>query len=127
MQGKGDLEAAKKKYLDVLKLDAGHVRALNNLGVVYLATKKSDMALEMFRKAVVLKKDYADPYYNMACLYAQKNDIDQSIWHLKLAASIDEDVKNWVQRDADFKNVIKSPKFKEFGKSHFSPSPTEGN
>ncbi len=127
IQSKGDLDKAKTKYLDVLKLDSNHVRSLNNLGVVYLAMKKRDKALELFRMAVVLKRDYADPYYNMACLYAQKNDIDQSIWYLKIAASIDKEVKNWVQKDADFKNVIKSPEFKEFVKSKFSPSPVEGN
>ena len=127
MQSKGDLDKAKTKYLDVLELDSNHVRALNNLGVVYLAMKNSDKALELFRRAVVLKRDYADPYYNMACLYAQKNEIDQSIWYLKIAASIDEEVKKWAQKDADLKNVIKSPEFKEFVKSKFSPSPAEGN
>jgi tetratricopeptide (TPR) repeat protein len=127
IQSKGDLDKAKTKYLDVLQLDSNHVRALNNLGVVYLAMKNSDKALELFRMAVVLKRDYADPYYNMACLYAQKNDIDQSIWYLKIAASIDAEVKKWVQKDADFKNVIKSPEFKEFVKSKFSPSPAEKN
>jgi tetratricopeptide (TPR) repeat protein len=127
LQSKGDIQKARTGYLDVLKLNSSHVRALNNLGVVYLAMKNPDKALELFRRAAVLKRDYADPYYNMACLYAQKNDIDQSIWHLQMAASIDADIKKWVQKDPDFKNVMKSPKFREFVKTKFSPSTTEGN
>jgi Flp pilus assembly protein TadD len=110
---KGDFARAEKLYTEVLALDPDNVKALNNLGVVYLAEKKGERAMALFRRAVVLKRNYVDPYYNMACLYAQKNDIDQSLWYLKIAISIDKDVRNWVRKDVDMKNVVTSPKFKE--------------
>jgi len=112
-QRNGKFSTAKILYGEVLTLDADNVEALNNLGVVYLAEKKDDKALALFRRAVLLKRDYVDPYYNMACLYAQKNDIDQSLWNLKMAISIDKEVKNWVKKDADMKKVVASPKFQE--------------
>ncbi len=112
-QRNGNFNRATALHKEILTLDAGNVMALNNLGVVCLAEKKVDKALALFRRAVLLKRDYADPYYNMACLYAQKNDIEQSLWYLKIAISIDKDVKKWVQKDADMKNVLTSPEFKE--------------
>jgi tetratricopeptide (TPR) repeat protein len=110
-QRKGDLRGAEDLYEKVLTLDPGHVRALNNLGVIYMGQKKRGKAIAAFGRAVVLKKDYVDPYYNLACLYAQTNEIDESIWYLKVAMTINGDVKNWAGKDADMKNIVASPAF----------------
>jgi tetratricopeptide (TPR) repeat protein len=112
-QRKGDLDLAEALYQKVLTLDSGHVRALNNLGVVYMGQKKREKAIAVLGRAVVLKKDYVDPYYNLACLYAQANEINESLGYLKMAATIDGDVLNWVKKDADMKNVVASPEFKK--------------
>jgi tetratricopeptide (TPR) repeat protein len=112
-QRKGDLRRAEALYRKALTLDPGHVRALNNLGVVYLAQGKSGKAVTVLIRAVVLKKDYADPYYNLACLYARKNEIDESLWYLKIAATLDGNVIHWVKKDADMQNVVASPEFKK--------------
>ena len=69
--------------------------------------------MRLFSKAIALKKDYVDPYYNLACLYAQTNEIDESIWYLKVAMTINGEVKNWAEKDADMKNVVASPAFKK--------------
>ncbi len=110
---KGEFSRARALYEKALKLAPENVEIVNNLGVVYLAEKKREDALLLFRRAILLKQDYVDPYYNMACLYAQKNDIDQSLWYLKIAISMDRDVVNWVKKDADMKVIAASPKFKE--------------
>ncbi len=112
-QRKGDLRRAEALYQKVLALDPGHVRTLNNLGVIYMGQKKRGKAIALFGRAVVLKKDYVDPYYNLACLYAQTNEIDESLWYLKVAAAIDGGVLNWVKKDADMKNIVASPEFKK--------------
>jgi tetratricopeptide (TPR) repeat protein len=112
-QRKGDLPRAEALYQKVLTFDSDHVRALNNLGVIYMAQKKREKAIAVLGRAVVLKKDYVDPYYNLACLYAQGNEINESLWYLKVAATIDGDVLNWVKKDADMKNVVASPEFKK--------------
>jgi tetratricopeptide (TPR) repeat protein len=112
-QRAGDLPRAEALYEKVLALDPGHVRTLNNLGVIYMGQKKRGKAIAVFGRAVVLKKDYVDPYYNLACLYAQTNEIDESLWYLKVAAAIDGGVINWAKKDADMKNVAASPEFKK--------------
>ncbi len=112
-QRQGDHKRAEALYQQVLALDPGHVRALNNLGVLCMAEKKGEQAIALFGKAIVLKKDYVDPYYNLACLYARKNEIDESLWYLKVAMTINDDVKNWVMKDADMKSIVASPAFKK--------------
>jgi tetratricopeptide (TPR) repeat protein len=112
-QRNGDRKRAEALYRQTLALDPGHIRALNNLGVLYMMEKKGEQAIALFSKAIVLKKDYVDPYYNLACLYARKNEIAESLWYLKVAMSINDDVKNWVVRDADMKSIVASPAFKK--------------
>ena len=112
-QRKGDLRGAKELYQKALTLDPGHVKALNNLGVIYMGQKMRGKAIAAFSRAVVLKKDYVDPYYNLACLYAQTNEIDESLWYLKVAVTINGEVKNWAGKDADLKNIAASPAFKK--------------
>ncbi|MCE5262221.1 MAG: tetratricopeptide repeat protein [Deltaproteobacteria bacterium] len=112
-QRKGELKQAELLYRQVLKLDPGHVRSLNNLGVVYMVQKRWEKAVAILGRAVVLKKDYIDPYYNLACLYAQKNETGESLWYLKMAARIDGGALKWATKDPDMKNVVASPEFKK--------------
>lgn len=112
-QRTGETAKAVALYEKVLILDPGDVRALNNLGVILMGQGKRERAIALFSRAVVLKKDYVDPYYNLACLYAQMNEIDESIWYLKVAMTINGEVKKWAEKDADMKNVVASPAFKK--------------
>ena len=57
---------AEKIYRKILAIDPGFVMGLNNLGVICINRKKNKEAADMFRKAIGLKADYVDPYYNMA-------------------------------------------------------------
>jgi tetratricopeptide (TPR) repeat protein len=112
-QRRGDHKRAEALYREVLSLDPDHVRALNNLGVLYMGEQKEEQAIVLFGKAIVLKRDYVDPYYNLACLYARKNKIDESLWYLKVAMTISNDVKNWVLEDVDLKSIVASSAFKK--------------
>jgi tetratricopeptide (TPR) repeat protein len=109
----GDHKKAEDLYQRVLMLDPGHVRALNNLGVLFMDQKKKREAVALFDRAIVLKKDYVDPYYNLACIYARMDEIDESIRYLKMAIAINKDVKNWAEKDADMKSVTASAAFKK--------------
>ncbi|MCL2669477.1 MAG: tetratricopeptide repeat protein [Syntrophaceae bacterium] len=113
-QRQGDLEGAEAYYQKVLLLAPDHVRALNNLGVLHMGRKQWEQAIALFNRAVVLKKDYVDPYYNLACLYAQKREIGESLWYLEVAAGLDSRVTTWAEMDADLEEVVASPAFKTF-------------
>ena len=110
---RGDYKRAEDLYQQTLMLDPGHIRALNNLGVLFMDQKKKREAVALFNKAIALKKDYADPYYNLACLYAREDEIEESMRYLKIALAINRDVKNWAVKDADMKNVVATDEFKK--------------
>jgi len=112
-QRSGDLPGADALYQKALALDPQHVRALNNLGVIRMEQRKREAAIAFFSKAIIVKQGYVDPYYNLACLYARTNEIDESLWYLKAAIAINGDVKNWAEKDADLKDVVASPAFKK--------------
>ena len=110
---RGDLKGAEELYGRTLALAPGHVRAMNNLGVILMEKKDRERAIALFNRAIVAKKDYVDPYYNLACLYAQANEIEESLRYLRIAVTLDPDVKNWAAKDADMKIVVATPAFKK--------------
>jgi tetratricopeptide (TPR) repeat protein len=112
-QRRGEMLKAEGLYERVLELDPRHVRSLNNLGVISMGLKKRDRAISLFNKAIVLRKDYVDPYYNLACLYSQANEIDEGLWFLRAAIAMNGNVKRWAKKDADLKNVVESAAFKK--------------
>jgi tetratricopeptide (TPR) repeat protein len=106
-------EEAERLYQRVLTIDAGHVQAMNNLGVIYMSRNQQRQAIDLFNKAILLKKDYVDPYYNLACLYARQNNREGSIQYLKAAIAVNREVIDWAKGDMDLKNVSASEEFRK--------------
>jgi tetratricopeptide (TPR) repeat protein len=107
------LEVAERLYRRILTLDAQHVEAMNNLGVLYMGQGRQEQAVALFSKAIAAKKDYIDPYYNLACLYAQRKDASKSLAYLKSAIAIDRAVIDWVKTDMDMKDIRDLEAFKK--------------
>jgi tetratricopeptide (TPR) repeat protein len=105
--------AAERLYRRILTLDAAHTGAMNNLGVIYMSRGRHDQALALFKKAIAERKDYVDPYYNLACLYAQRQDAAGSIAYLKSAAAINRAVIDWARTDKDLKPIREMDDFKK--------------
>ena len=59
------------------------------------------------------KKDYVDPYYNMACLYARQDNKVESIQYLKAAIAVNREVIGWAKNDVDLKSVSASEEFRK--------------
>ena len=78
-----------------------------------MVQKRREKAVAILGRAVVLKKDYIDPYYNLACLYAQENETGESLWYLKMAADDRRRREKLGGKDADMRNVVASPEFKK--------------
>jgi Tfp pilus assembly protein PilF len=104
--------AAERLYRRVLALDVRHVRAMNNLGVLYMARGKQDQAIKLFRKAIAFKNDYVDPYYNLACLHDRRNDTAKSMAYLKSAIALDRTVIDWARKDTDLNHIRRLEDFK---------------
>jgi Flp pilus assembly protein TadD len=81
--------------------------------VICMSRKENKEAGNMFRKAIELKADYVDPYYNMACLYSLSGNISKSLYYLKMAVSINNSVKNWAKNDKDLEGLRMSEIYKK--------------
>jgi len=110
-QRKGELEEAKALYRKVIKADPRHVSALNNLGVIFMNQKMYEQAVASFNEALHVRHNYVDAHYNLACLYAQKNDTKQSLFYLKNAMVLNPVVRQWAARDDDLRNLADLPEF----------------
>jgi tetratricopeptide (TPR) repeat protein len=108
---KGRFEDAARLYRQTLGVAPNRVDAINNLGVIYIHEKDYQAAQSNFEKAIRIKPKYVDPHYNMACLYAIKGEILQSLVHLKKAVSLDKSVRDWARRDTDLEKARRTPEF----------------
>jgi tetratricopeptide (TPR) repeat protein len=107
----GKLEEAKNLYKKVVKIDPRNVEALNNLGVVYMKNKVYKWAIIRLNDALKVQYNYPDAHYNLACIYAQQNDTNQSLSYLKNAIGFDPQVKKWAENDGDLKVLANLPEF----------------
>ncbi len=112
-QHEGKLEEAKRLYRKVVKIDPNNVQALNNLGVIHMSQKRYKWAITRFKEAIKIKPDYPDAHYNLACLYAQKNDAAQSLLYLKNAIGYNPEVRHWAENDSDLQVMADLPEFKK--------------
>ena len=110
-QNEGKLAEASELYQKVVKIAPRDIRALNNLGVVYMSQKKYKEAVNLFQKVLVIKPNYADAHYNLACLYSQKKEFARSFNYLKTAIKINPEVIQWAKNDADLQELRRFPDF----------------
>jgi len=101
----GRLQEAKKMYEAALERFPNLVSALNNLGTIHIGEKDYSQAHRVLEKATLADPSYADPYYNLACLYALQTDVEQSLFYLKKAIAVDDTVRDRAQGDKDLENV----------------------
>ena len=113
---KGHLPEAGLWYDKAISMDPGHVQALNNRGVLHLHEKNYPAARKCFEKAIRLKPDYVDPYYNLACVSAATNQAKQGIRYLGKAITMDPEVKGWARKDPDLDPLRGTPGFVEIMK-----------
>ena len=108
----GDNAAAEALYRQVLAVQPHHPYALNNLGVIRMTQKKDDEAVFLFREAIRLRSGYAHPYYNLACVYARENRLEESLHHLRQAGALEPEMLKWAAKDKDLRNLGRHVEFK---------------
>ena len=112
-QNEGQLDQAEVLYRKVLEIAPYHLASLNNLGVIYMQQNKYGEAINCFNNALDKQSDYVDAFYNLACLYARKNDTKNSMRFLKKAIGLNPEVGQWAIRDNDLKILENLPEFKK--------------
>jgi tetratricopeptide (TPR) repeat protein len=83
---------------------------------VYTTKEEYGKALSVFTNIIRLWPENPGAYYNIACIYAKQNRIEESIDWLKKA--IEKGYKNWglIKTDKDLENIRGSSYYKEIVK-----------
>jgi tetratricopeptide (TPR) repeat protein len=90
---------------------------IDNLGMSYGITGNLDKAKEIFEYGISKEPDYPMFYYNMACTYGEKEDMEKAIEYLKLAFDRRENMIAGEKipnpaTDSSFQRFMKNEKFK---------------
>jgi tetratricopeptide (TPR) repeat protein len=111
-----------QKALDLEKTEATLDKTLwkvlvDNLGMAYGITGDLDKAKETFEYGISKDADYPMFYYNMACTYGEKEDVEKTIEYLKLAFDRRENMIPGEKMpdpatDSSFQRFMKDEKFK---------------
>jgi tetratricopeptide (TPR) repeat protein len=89
---------------------------VDNLGMAYGITGDLDKAKDTFEYGISKDADYPLFYYNMACTYGEKKDMDKAIEYLKLAFDRQENMIPGEKMpdpatDSSFERFMKDEKF----------------
>ncbi|MGD0276140.1 MAG: tetratricopeptide repeat protein [Syntrophales bacterium] len=112
-QKQGHFNKAEGLYRRILQISPGNAQALNNLGVICLGRKDEDQAIRFFNRAIIARGSKADPYYNLACVFARRGDTMRSLQYLRRAVAVDSGVKGWAREDGDLKNLKPVEEFRK--------------
>ena len=87
-------------FLDkAIQYDANNYEAYYYRGCAYRNNFKEDKAFLDWSKAIEIKPDYPDPYFNIGLMYRRNNDYKMACYYFKLAKqygrpNIDDYLKN---------------------------------
>jgi tetratricopeptide (TPR) repeat protein len=87
--------------------------ALQNKGLIMKAMGKYDEAIIYLQKVIVLNPNNFEVYYNLACVYAAKGDIEALIHNLQKSLQLAPYIKNHIRQDPDFSPYINEVWFRK--------------
>jgi tetratricopeptide (TPR) repeat protein len=69
-------------------------------------------AIASYDKAIEVKPDYHEAWYNNACTYALQSQLDPALEHLKQAIELNPDhYRTLIQTDSDFDSIRDNEQF----------------
>ncbi len=84
-----------------------------HIGVDLASEADMDGALEAYKKALEIKRDYADAWFRRACIFSIKGEREKALFDLKKAIEIDNSNKEEAKKEKDFKNLWSDKDFKK--------------
>jgi tetratricopeptide (TPR) repeat protein len=72
---------------------------------------KYDGAITAYNQTVTIKPDFSNAWYNMACCYAQQNDLERAIQSLQQAIDLNSHCQEEAKTDSDFDPIREYPRF----------------
>lgn len=78
LKKRDDLDAAEKKYIEIIGHDSKNLKAFKELGRVYFEKKEYEEAKQTFEHILKLKEDDEDIYENLGKIAKEKGDLGEA-------------------------------------------------
>ena len=91
MHQNGQLDDAKKKYKEILKINSKEYAALRHLGMIYQSEGKLSKALTLFQKALNESKGLPECYNNIGTIYFDNNKDELAVEWFKKSLSLNSE------------------------------------
>jgi tetratricopeptide (TPR) repeat protein len=103
------------EYLrQALSLDPGHVETTEMLAGIYKSSGRYDAAVDLYRRLLEKRPDCSITItYNLACLFALKNDPETAVSWLKKSIAAGFSHAELLTVDKDLDNIRQAPAFRE--------------
>ena len=75
----GNNKEAINFFLETLKLNPDHIKALNNIGLLYIENNNYELAFNYLKKAIDINPLYSKAYNNLGALYFKIKDYKQAL------------------------------------------------
>jgi len=82
------INIAKKLYNEVIKKDPSHIRALNNLGIIFFSLKKFNDAIKIFEKTIAIDFNYLSGHNNLGLIFKEIQNYQKAISSFQEAIKI---------------------------------------
>jgi Tfp pilus assembly protein PilF len=111
----GQYEQAIDKYQQALQLKPDDTDAVVNWGVTLSKLGQYEQAIDKFQQVLQLKPDDADAWFNLACVYALQEKIDETLNTLDRWRTADKSASpDKIAADTDFNRIRTNPAFEDY-------------
>lgn len=113
------LKALQKHRLQPLRFPLSTWTCYDGLGLYYGMSGRYDLSKQYFESAYKLAKDMKEPHYiassayNLACLYAETNDVQKSVKYLEEAIKLKPETREEAKKDSSFSGIKDKREFKD--------------
>lgn len=112
--GQGDFHEAGQQLREVLRLAPDDQRAWHNLGLVAIMLEDNEEAERALLQAIGLDNRYVLAHYHIACFYASNFRLEEALYHLEIAAKLDNQaVCEWAEDDSKLDHLRNHPRFNQ--------------
>lgn len=111
---RGELEEAKKKFEEVIRLQPNFADGFYNLATIFLKLKKFDSAIFFFHKTLEIDINFYNAHFNLGICYKEINQIDNSIKYFNIYIEhVPDDLSAYINLGIIFFNLKYFDKSKE--------------
>lgn len=107
-------------YDQILEINPDDIEALTYKADILLDLDEDNWSLSLSNKAIEINPEYALAYWQRACAKAKLEKFEDAVEDIKLAIELTESLKEEVENEVYFENLIDKPCFKELMNSQTS-------